>query len=218
VFTGLVVSTAAGNPRHRPTNYARNLFHIGSAVVAILALMLAPTRACLIGLAGAFFAAAWSMELARRLSPRANDRLMALFGRVAHPHEREHVNSSTWYATALIVLAVGASRPVAIIAVGVLGIADPVAALWGRRFGRTRLRTGRSLEGSLGFVVAGGLTAFAVASALLPGGVGGHVLLALIAGLTGAVAELLSTRLDDNLTIPLAVATSVTAALALFPL
>jgi dolichol kinase len=157
------------------------------------------------------------METARRVSPRANDRLMALFAPVAHAHERNHVNSSTWYATAVMILAVFAAPPVAAIAVGVLGIADPVAALWGRRFGRIRLRAGRSLEGSLGFVVSGSLTAFAVATALLPGTTLAHAIVALVAGLVGALTEVFSTRLDDNLTIPLAVAASVTAALTLLP-
>lgn len=202
-------------PSLRPTNYARNLFHVGSALLALLVIVLAPTQGYIILAAALFFTPVWTLETLRRFSPHLNERLMAFFGPVAHAHERYRVNSSTWYATALMLLAVLVQPPVAAIAVAVLGIGDPVAALVGRRFGRTRLRAGRSLEGTLGFVVAGSLTAFAVASALLPGAIGVRLLAALVAGVAGAVAEVFSTHLDDNLTIPLAVGASVSAALAL---
>jgi dolichol kinase len=155
------------------------------------------------------------MEASRRFSPQVNERLMKFFGKVAHAHERHRVNSSTWYGTALLILALWSTPAVAAIAVMVLGIGDPIAALIGRRFGRTRLRAGRSLEGSLGFLLSASVIAFAIASVLLPGTIGSHVLVAVVAGLSGAVAEIFSTRLDDNLTIPLAVAASVSVALAL---
>lgn len=208
-------SSALPAPSFRPTNYARNVFHVGSALVALLVLVLAPWPGCATLLAGGLCGTAWSLEIARRKSPRANDRLMRFFGAVAHAHERHRVNSSTWYLTALLLLSVLVEPAVSAIAVAVLGFGDPAAALIGRRFGRTRLRAGRSLEGSCGFVAAGSLVAFAVASLLLPGTFGVHLLIAVVAGVTGAVVEMFSTSVDDNLTIPLAVAAGVRAALAL---
>jgi dolichol kinase len=202
-------------PSLRPTNYARNLFHVGAALLALLVLVLAPSRNFIIIAAAGFFSSAWTMEISRRKSPVLNERLMRLFGRVAHAHERYRVNSSTWYATALMLLSLWAAPAVSSIAVAVLGIGDPIAALIGRRFGRIRMRTGRSLEGTLGFVAAGSLAALAVACALIPATMSLRLLVAVVAGVTGAVTELLSTKVDDNLTIPLAVALSVTGALAL---
>jgi dolichol kinase len=140
---------------------------------------------------------------------------MALFGKLAHVHERYRVNSATWYATALMLLSLWSSSAVSAIAVVVLGVGDPVAAMVGRRFGRTRLRAGRSLEGSLGFVGSAFVVAWVVAVLLLPGSLSAHLLIALVAAISGAVAEIFSTRLDDNLTIPLSVAASVTALQAL---
>jgi dolichol kinase len=208
-------SSSMQAPSLRPTNYARNLFHVGAALLALLLLVLAPSQIFIIIAAAVFFCAAWTMEISRRFSPALNERLMRLFGRVAHPHERFRVNSSTWYATALVLLSLWATPAVSSIAVAVLGIGDPIAALVGRRFGRTRLRAGRSLQGSLGFVVAGSLAALAVACAMIPGFMPLRLLVAGIAGVTGAVVEVFSTQVDDNLTIPLAVAASVTGALAL---
>lgn len=202
-------------PSLRPTNYARNLFHLGSALLALLVLVLAPSQLIIIIGAVGLFCAAWTMEISRRISPAINHRLMRLFGRVAHVHERYRVNSATWYATALVALSLWTTPAVSAIAVVVLGVGDPIAAIFGRRFGRIRLRAGRSLEGTLSFVAAGSLSAFAVACAMIPGSLPAHLLVAGVAGVTGAVVEVFSTKVDDNLTIPLAVAASVTVALAL---
>lgn len=208
-------SSSLPAPSLRPTNYARNVFHVGSALLALFVLVIAPWPAFPLVVAGGLCATAWSLEIARRVSPRANDRLMRFFGAVAHAHERHRVNSSTWYLTALMLLSLLVAPAVSAVAVAVLGFGDPAAALIGRRFGRIRLRAGRSLEGSIGFVAVGALVAFVTASALLPGTVASHLIVAVVAGITGAVVEMFSTSLDDNLTIPLAVAASVRAAIAL---
>jgi dolichol kinase len=87
-----------------------------------------------------------------------------------------------------------------------------VAGFVGRNWGKRMLRAGRSLEGSLAFFVAG-TGAAAVTLALLGVGSFGVVLgLAAVAALVGAVVEILSTRLDDNFTIPVAVAAVLTVA------
>lgn len=189
----------------RPTNIARTAFHAGSAAVAITAVLALPSRGWLVAIPAAFAVYAWSMEAARRVSPRVNDALMRFYAPIAHPQERHHVNSATWFATALVILALFATRPAMMAGCAILGVADPIAGIVGRRLGRHRLRNGRSLEGALGFFVAGTVAAalaLGVASAANP-----EPVLAVAAGcaLVGALTELLSFRLDDNLTIPLVV-------------
>jgi dolichol kinase len=122
------------------------------------------------------------------------------------------VNSATWYATALVVLAALASRQGMMAGLAVLGVADPVAGIVGRRFGRHKLRSGKSLEGSLAFVASGALAAFAGLALL---GVSGPLpawVLAVGGALVGALAELTSGALDDNFTIPVAVGAAITLA------
>ena len=62
---------------------------------------------------------AWSMEIGRRVHAPLNAALMRLYAQVAHPHERTHVNSGTWYATALVLLALLATRPATMAALAV---------------------------------------------------------------------------------------------------
>ena len=201
-------------PTHatRPTNITRTAVHAGAAAVAITAVLTLPSRAWLIAIPGAFAVYAWSMEVARRLSPRVNDVLMRFYAPIAHPQERHRVNSATWFGTALLILALFATPPAMIAGCAILGVADPIAGIVGRRWGRHRLRNGRSLEGALGFFVAGTVTAAFALGAVGAGSVGMVLALAAVCALAGALTELLSARLDDNLTIPLVVGTIATLA------
>lgn len=197
-------------PSLRPTNLARSGFHAVSGLLALvlLELVLSPTGAILA--ASAFAATAWCLELGRRRWPGLNDWLLSLFRLVAHPHERAQINSGTWFATATAALAWLASEPVAVVAVSVLAVGDPTAAFVGRRWGRTQLRQGRSLEGSLAFVLAGALVAAGALALFHPElSLLSVVLFALAGALAGALAELFLSWPDDNLTIPLAAALAV---------
>ena len=195
----------------RPTNIPRTIFHVGSGVLALTLLRVLPSRSWLIAAAGAFAAFAWTCELSRRRSPAVNARLMRFFGPVAHAHEWHRVNSATWYATALLLMAFVVPLEAAEVGVVVLALADPTAGIIGRRFGRWRLASGRAFEGALAFASTGFLAAFAwmtVAGSYEAS----RLWVAGVAGLVGAVVELLVSRVDDNLAIPLA--TSLAVALA----
>jgi dolichol kinase len=194
-------------PSLRPTNYRRSLFHVSSALVALAVIELLPSSLVLTGaIIWALFA--WSCEVSRRVSPRVNTVLMRFFGPVAHEHESHRVNSATWYASALVLLALTHNPALCAVAVMVLGVGDPMAALIGRRFGKTRLIHGRSLEGTLAFVASGALVSFAVLRLLHAASfsLGTAALMAVAAAVAGAIAELVSLRVDDNFSIPMAAA------------
>ncbi|AKT43691.1 diacylglycerol/polyprenol kinase family protein [Chondromyces crocatus] len=212
-LSALSDEVAPATPRPvRAENMTRSLFHVASGMVALAMLRLLPDRTWLVGVSGGLMTWAWTMEFLRRRSPAVNRALMRVFSQVAHPHERHQVNSSTWYLTALVGLALIAPLRAAELGVVVLAFADPAAGFIGRRFGRTRLRTGRSLEGTMGFVVAGALVAMATLAIFHPLPFPSMMLLAVAGAVAGAVAELVSTRLDDNFTIPVSVAAAVSAA------
>lgn len=193
-------------PELRPRNHHRMLFHAGAGVATLILIEHVLTPLGLILMPTAFASVAWSLEILRRRRPGANVVLMKFFRRIAHAHESHRVNSSTWYMTALVILALTTSPAASAVGVIVLALADPAAAIIGRRFGRTRLVHGRTLEGSITFVVIGTLSAAAVL-----GGYHGVELstalgIAAAAATAGALAELGSWRLDDNLVIPLVAA------------
>lgn len=202
-------------PGLRPTNWARSGFHVFMGTLAVLCVELFLTVPQMQAIALAFFVSGWTMEIGRRQDGRINEFLMWVFGPVAHPHERHRVNSSTWYATGLVILSLSGSHLVCAMALAILAWADPAAATIGRRWGRTRLVNGRSFEGTSAFVVTGTLVSLAVIGLWHPElGLAGGLAVALAATLPAAVAELLVQRIDDNLAIPVASAAGSLAALA----
>lgn len=190
----------------RPTNYARTFFHMCSALFALFIMEAFTPQMRYV--AAAFLAAATIMETSRRVSPAANERLMAAFGKVAHPYEHHRVNSASWYAAALVLIAFVTPVPSCAAAVVVLGFADPAAGFVGRKYGRTTLLHGRTLEGSVTFALVGGLAALLVLRLFHADVIGwtAAATIAAVSGLSGSLAELLSKRVDDNFSIPVAVA------------
>lgn len=195
----------------RPSNLARSFFHALSGLTAVVSIALLRERRWLIVIALAFSIFAWTSEILRRRYRGANLRLMRVLGPIAHPHEWHKVNSATWFCTGLLALSIFAPLRAAALGCAVLALGDPAAALIGRRFGRTRIINNRSVEGTLAFVAVGTLVS-AAAIPFLPGGATSVLLVALTAGVVGALTELFSKGVDDNLSIP--VVTAVAVALA----
>lgn len=195
-------------PTLHPTNLRRTSFHILSGVAVVLAFERVLTPVTAVWAAGAFCVFAWTLELARVVSPGVNALLMKAFKPIARDHERYRVNSSTWYGTALLLIALTAPNAPGMLGVLALALGDPAAGYVGRRFGRFRIFGGKSLEGTVAFAVA------SLAGGLLYAAVSGHLLvgtttfwaLPLTAAVVGAVVELVATRVDDNLAVPVVTA------------
>ena len=205
-------------PSLRPTNYTRNLFHVGIAAGCIGVVQWAPTLTGLgfwlvVIIAWSFALTGWGLEIGRRKSQRVNALCMSAFKRVAHPHEAHHVNSSTWYTSALALLTLTHSPMICAVALAVLGVADPAAALVGKRWGKRRLANGRSIEGTSAFVLAGGAASMLTLATLHPQlGLGAMAALSLSASLVGGLVELNLRRVDDNLAVPVSAALAALAA------
>ena len=202
-------------PSLRPTNYSRNLLHVAGGLTAVALIELIPDVRVLQAIAGTWLATAWTLELSRRFFPSWNALLMRILGKVAHPHESHRVNSSTWFCTAMFLLSLTGSHLVCAIGCVVLALADPAAALVGRRFGKTKLVNGRSLQGTLTFFVVGAVASWVLLALAHPAVdlVQGLVVAALASALA-ALAELFSRRIDDNLSIPLSAAAGAWAAMS----
>ncbi len=201
-------------PSVRPTNYARSGFHVLAGVIALLVIEYVPWTFVL-AIPAALCVVAWTMEIGRRFSDGWNEVMMRLFAHVAHPHERYRVNSSTWFLTALTILAIIGEPVAGALAVMVLGVGDPAAALVGRRWGRTKLVNNRSLEGTATFFVVAAVTCLAVLAIWHADlGWGTRIVAAVVASAVGALVELFSRRLDDNFAIPVSVGLAVWVVLA----
>ncbi|MGB0591540.1 MAG: diacylglycerol/polyprenol kinase family protein [Myxococcota bacterium] len=202
-------------PVLRQTNYKRSLVH---ALNGVWTLIIVQHGFGIVGNAifvTIMLSMAVTMEVGRKVSTRWNDTLMRVFDPIAHPHEVYKINSATWYLFSLLILAYTMAPVAQALGVVVLGLADPAAGFAGRRFGRRKLIGNKSFVGTGAFIATG----FAVSMLVL-----GHyyaeyslnmmLLLSGVAALSGALGELFTLKTDDNFTIPIAVAVSVSALLA----
>jgi dolichol kinase len=188
----------------KPTNYRRNLFHVGMGLFGVLMYELFLTPAWAIGITGVLAGTVVLMEVARRVHPRVNWALTLPFKQIIRPWERNRPNSASWYSLAVFLSVLVMPQFAAELGVLTLAFADPAATLVGKRWGRVKLIGEKSVLGTLAFLatalLAGGIL-FALAGPAMPAW--------RVAGMLGSAAvaatvtELACDRLDDNFAIPL---------------
>jgi dolichol kinase len=122
------------------------------------------------------------------------------FSPLLRSEERRTLGGQTFFALGSFVCILLFPKNIAIAAMAVLVVGDSVAAMVGMTCGRHRIYGKKTLEGFLGCLVASTL----ICLLLLP------LDIALVGGLVGAVTELVTLRLNDNLTIPVATGAAMT--------
>lgn len=172
--------------------WTRKLAHVGAGLIALLAPLFFRTPWPMLLLTASF---AGLLLASRRLGVLAP----------LHPSGRRGEGDLVYAAGLYAAFAFADGPRTFAIAVLILALADPAAALGGRAFGRRQFRalgTTRSLEGSLVFGAVASVIVVAVLTAAgLPLGV--IVMRAAVLASATAVAEALSPAGLDNLSIPL---------------
>lgn len=154
------------------------------------------TAVLLAAVTGLLFAA----DAIRLFVPILNRWFFRVFRRLASPREAAGIASSTWFllgATLVWMIAPGGPATTGLL---VLALADPVASIVGRRWGRTKLGKG-TREGTAAFAAASFLVVWA-AIGLPP---------ALPVAIFVAMVEVAPLGLDDNLTVPVATGLAIEA-------
>ena len=185
----LVASTAG-------SRHARRIVHVGlGAGVALLLWALEPSRAVSAVTGAGAVAGLLALDFGRLTVPRLNLWFYRILRPLVTPREAERLAGSTWYVAGILAAVVLFPPEAAVPATWVLALADPAAGWVGRRWGTRPLGAG-TLEGFAAFVlVAGAILSVAVP---LPA--------ALLGAIVGGLVEIAPWRVDDNLTIPPAVA------------
>lgn len=190
----------------KPANYARAVFHVSWGVLGAGLYQFVLTRGQATTIMLGLLALVVMVEITRRTSSRWNEWLCrTLFRHVIRPREHKRVVAASWYTLALTLLVVLVPRPAACAGALVLAFGDPVAGIFGRKWGRVKIRHEKSWVGSSAFVLAGFLAVFGLSWVAVPDfGLAARLGWSFTAALGGALAEVFSDRLDDNLTVPLA--------------
>jgi dolichol kinase len=165
-------------------------------------------------------AVAWLLcvpiDFLRHFYPALNELLTHLFRPIMRDVERNKVAGTSYLLTGVSFVAFLFQRDVILLTLLFLAFADPMASYFGIRFGKDKLFGHKSLQGTLAaFLVCFLLSlAFLYSHNLL---MDRWVVFSLLAGLSGALAELIPIwKLDDNLTLPVLSSTSLWILFSLF--
>ncbi len=134
----------------------------------------------------------------RMWRPNINRYFLSRFSFVLKESESRNLTGSTYFLLGSLLTLLLFPQQAAAAALIYTAVADPAAAVVGRRWGRRRLKSGKSLEGSLAFLA----TALAVGVILGPTGLPFRA--AAAGAVVATLVEVLPIRLDDNLSVPLA--------------
>ncbi|MBI2340685.1 MAG: hypothetical protein HYU99_10055 [Deltaproteobacteria bacterium] len=172
------------------------------------------------GLTGGFIVWALSLETARHINPGINRWVCRWFGPIMREREKTNINSAIFYIVSMAVVYFTCPIEVSQLTMLFIGIGDPVAGIVGVIWGKTKITSHVSVEGSLAcFAACAGLAAlcagflFPKTLPLLP-----LIFFSLLGGVIGAVAEASFKRLDDNLVMPLLSAPALWGLMKLFSL
>ncbi len=194
----------------RPLKWGRVTLHIGGGLLVLLCYLAYFSHPQITILSACMLAALASLDFLRARFDSFNQFIFTHFGNFTQPHERLHVTSATWFWLAMFLVALLDHPITYIVTLAILTLADQAGSIVGRRFGTIPLGSGRSLQGFLAFVGVGFVSAILAlicsslvlssSELLLLGGAG---------SLAGGIAELGSERIDDNLSVGIAVGATV---------
>lgn len=153
------------------------------------------TRHTAIVVVGTLLAIALGIELLKALVPTFRVIFMRIFSPMLRAQERKGgFTGATYYLLGSFLCILLFDKTLAIVCLCFLTLGDLCAALIGKQWGRIKLFSRKSLEGSLAcFTVC-------TAAALL---IGLHPVVAVAGALVATLIELLPIGVDDNVTVPL---------------
>lgn len=171
----------------------RKSIHFASIILPIAVWLLPAPIPLLLLATGAV--AALVVEFARNRSRWARFHFLRRTRRLLRTHERSGIAGATWMAIAYLIAYLVFPLPVAVAAMLYNGVGDALAAVVGKRWGRHRLRSGKSWEGTA--------TAFLADFAIGVGIPGIGVIAAVVGAAGAALIEIAPLRIDDNLRVTL---------------
>lgn len=175
------------------TEVRRKLLHL--ATLALPLLIWHMPRPYSIALLSIGAGAALLTEVVRRYVPWARYHFLTRTRPLLRGHERKGWAGATYMAIAYLLVYLVFPLPIAVLAMVYSAGGDAAAAIIGKRWGRHRMRTGKSWEGfTAGLAVNFAVGLFVPGLGLMPAAVGAT---------TAALLEIAPLPLDDNLTVTL---------------
>lgn len=201
---------------------SRKLFHVLSGTAVMLLFVNTFTRIEAMALMSTIGVLFGSLDLLRLSVPPLNELALKVMGPLMREGEKNGPSAQLFYIFGLTWAVCVLPKPIAVQSILSLAWMDPVAAIFGIKFGRIRWNSvlhttvslgAKTIEGSIAGFLAGflaGIIAWTGPWASVPLEGGGAwwpgpaiiVLYSTVGGLAGLVAEAWPTQWDDNVNIP----------------
>lgn len=178
----------------------RRLFHLITGISLVLILAYSDrVRGILLILS--LFIVIIIIETIRLCLPGINRLFFHYFHSLLRGEEEKKLTGTPYFLGGVLLSILLFDTDIALFSITILTVGDPAASTIGKRWGKHRIK-GKSLEGSMAFFIST-MTAGLILQRLWPG----LPATVLIAGaVTGTLTEFLSTKVNDNLLIPLTAA------------
>jgi diacylglycerol kinase (CTP) len=140
-------------------------------------------------------------DIIRLKNPELNSKIAKSFKLIMRQNELDRLAGTTYLITGTILIAALFSKPIVALSLLFLAFADPIASYVGIRFGKDKIFGHKSVQGFMAAFVVCAVIAYTF---LYLQNVNEYILIvSLLAGLVGALAELIPVaKLDDNFTMP----------------
>ena len=199
-------------------NYKRKFFHILCTtpfVIMGFLLDIYLSRGTFLIIVFILLVAILSVEIPRLSNKRINDMLLSKFSFMYKEHERNNIVSSIWGPLNLFYMIPLMSKPAIVTMLCVGCWSDPLAAIFGMRFGGNKNKTGRTWAGSIAHFGFSFVFLY-ISSYIVPFSV--NILVLLVIAILGSFTERYCTSkkyffLDDNFIVPLVIGIGMEIAL-----
>jgi len=190
-------------------------FAMGIFCVALYAFFLTKKQALMVlGSVGGVFVI---LDFFRLRNPRLNTFILKYFGKIMRREELKSISGNSFYILGLLVLVIFFPKPVVLLSALYLAIGDPIAAVVGTQWGKTKLTSRKTWEGALANFFATAVTSFCFGLWFLNWDIPQALGLALLGGSISTLVELIPLPVDDNFTIPVGSALFFTLLASFFP-
>lgn len=184
----------------------RRLFHcsMGLGVGLVYQFLLTHSRA--IYILGFCACVVYILEQIRINYPELAGNVKVINKYLFRAEEQLKESAGVPYVMGVLLTLISFPKVVALVAIYTLAIADPLSAIIGIRFGKTKVVENKSLEGSLAFFGSCFFITFLVFfwwTSFLQIMLGTIILLSFLVAFICSLFEMIPLRIDDNLTIPL---------------
>ena len=190
-------------PSRKNLQIARRIFHMGNGITVATLYWLSFSHQQMIHALGSIACILYVFEQIRINYPEQAQKLLPMTRFIMRAEEQLKESAMVPYAFAVLLTIITFPKPIALIAIYTLAIADPLSAIIGIKFGNKRIVPHKSLEGSAAFFISTFFITLAIL-AIYSGGVTlGVFSVTITVALLASAFEMLPLKLDDNLTIPL---------------